>query len=298
MKNETPALGLSPTGQTRTSDYISSAMLLLGLAAVFIPTCLTLWNTKWQTDDNAHGLIVLAVVLWMFWQVRTSLLETTAAPNNLLGWPLVVFGILFYVFGRTQEVLLFEVGSLIPIFAAVLLLTKGWRAIRIAWFPLAYMVFMIPMPQTLVDALTSPLKQYISVIVENILYAVGYPIGRQGIGLTVGNYQLEVADACSGLHSMFSLLALGLLFLYLMQRKSRAHNLIMMAGILPVSFVANVIRVIVLVLVTYHLGDEAGQGFLHKTAGIILHVIALLLLFALDVALCRIFRQTPSEASK
>jgi exosortase len=100
--------------------------------------------------------------------------------------------------------------------------------------------------------------------------------------LTVGQYQLLVADACSGLHSMFSLSAMGLLYLYLMERTSLARNLIIMAAILPIAFAANIVRVMVLILVTYHMGDEAGQGFLHGFAGIMLFVIGLLFLFMLD----------------
>ncbi len=141
---------------------------------------------------------------------------------------------------------------------------------------------MIPLPGFVVDAATGPLKQYISVIAEQVLYAAGYPIARSGVTLTVGPYQLLVADACSGLHSMFSLSAMGLLYLYLMQHTSTARNLIIMAAILPIAFVANIVRVMVLILVTYHMGDEAGQGFLHGFAGIMLFIIGLLFLFALD----------------
>jgi len=163
----------------------------------------------------------------------------------------------------------------------------------VAWFPVLYLVFMIPLPGSLVDAITGPLKNWISDIVESLLYAVGYPIARMGVILSIGQYQLLVADACSGLHSMFSLTALGTLFMYMMGRKSRLHNAIMLAAILPVAFVANIVRVVVLVLVTYHLGDEAGQGFLHGTAGIVLMIVALGILFALDALLKVVLREPP-----
>jgi exosortase len=147
---------------------------------------------------------------------------------------------------------------------------------------------MIPLPGVLVDAITGPLKQWISSIVVSLLYRVGYPIAQSGVVISIGQYQLLVADACSGLHSMFSLAALGTLFMYIMDRKSRLHNVIMLASIIPIAFVANICRVIVLVLVTYHLGDAAGQGFLHGTAGFVLMGIALVIFFALDAVLARI----------
>jgi exosortase len=147
------------------------------------------------------------------------------------------------------------------------------------------------LPSSLVDAITGPLKQWISDIVESLLYAAGYPIARTGVILQIGQYQLLVADACSGLHSMFSLTALGTLFMYIMGRTSRLHNAVMLASILPIAFVANIVRVIILVLVTYHLGDEAGQGFLHGTAGMVLMLAALVFFFAFDAAMSVLLRR-------
>mgnify|MGYP001094330308 CR=1 FL=1 len=140
----------------------------------------------------------------------------------------------------------------------------------------------MPLPFFLVDAITGPLKQQVSFLAEQLLYFGGYPIARTGVVLAIGPYQLLVADACSGLHSMYSLSAIGILYLYLMQYRNRVRVLLLLVAILPIAFLANVIRVIILALVTYHLGDEAGQGFLHGFAGILLFVVALGLLFGLD----------------
>jgi exosortase B len=194
------------------------------------------------------------------------------------------------VVGRSQDILLFDIGAQIPVLAGALLILRGSGALRAAWFSLLYIAFMVQLPGILVDALTGPLKQWISVIAEQILYAVGYPIARNGVVLTIGQYQLLVADACSGLHSMFSLSALGLLYMYLTARKSWLHNGLMMASILPIAFVANIVRVMVLILITYHLGDAAGQGFLHGFAGIVLLISAMLSLFALDSLLAKAIR--------
>jgi exosortase len=153
---------------------------------------------------------------------------------------------------------------------------------------------MVPLPGFFVDALTGPLKQHISEIAEQILYFAGYPIARTGVMLTIGQYQLLVADACSGLHTMFSLSALGLLFMYLTARRSLLHNLIILTAILPIAFIANIIRVLVLMLITYHFGDAAGQGYLHGAAGIILLVTALVVLLMLDAILARVIKPRKS----
>ena len=271
--------------------------IVLGLLVLYVPTYWVLAHGLWNSDDHAHGPIVLVVALYLVWQQRAVFMrDASAAPTRgeaATGWTLLTVGLLAYALGRSQDILLFEIGSQIPVILGALLITLGMRAARALWFALFFLLFMIPLPGFVVDAATGPLKQYISVITEQVLYAAGYPIARSGVMLTVGQYQLLVADACSGLHSMFSLSAMGLLYLYLMQHTSVARNVVIMAAILPIAFAANIVRVMVLVLVTYHLGDEAGQGFLHGFAGILLFVIGLLFLFVLDWVLGFIFPDRP-----
>jgi exosortase B len=269
-------------GSLRSNPWLPWLPIALGLAALYIPTYISLWNGVWNTEEQGHGPLILAVVAWIVWQKRENLITGDLAPSSLLGWPLLVFGLLLYVLGRSQDILLFEVGSHLPVLAGVLLAVGGWPMLRRFAFPLFFLVFMIPLPGAIVDALTGPLKQYVSVLAEHLLYAVGYPIARNGVTLTIGPYQLLVADACSGMHSLYSLSALGLLYLYLMRHASRLRNIGIAFAILPVAFSANIVRVVFLVLVTFHLGDEAGQGFLHGFAGMVLFVAALLCLFLLD----------------
>jgi exosortase B len=258
---------------------------LAGYAVMYLPVYWWAAHSIWQSDDHAHEAIVFAVAIWLFWTQRTKIAEAPVRPSPLLGGIVFGFGLLVYVVGRMFSISIFEMASQLFVIAGGLLLLKGKAAVRAAWFPIFYLIFMIPPPGVLVDAITGPLKQWISSIVVSTLYTVGYPIAQSGVIISIGQYQLLVADACSGLHSMFSLTALGTLFMYIMARKSRTHNVIMLASILPIAFVANICRVIILVLVTYHLGDEAGQGFLHGAAGMVLMLVALLIFFALDAGL-------------
>lgn len=265
--------------------------VLIGLIILYLPTYWDLAHGLWHSDDYAHGPIVLLVTLFLIWQKRDLLgaqVEEAKSPSgvaSVLGWALFVFGLLVYVVGRSQSIILLEVGSQIPVLLGVLLIILGSRSAAEFWFPLFFLLFILPLPGFIVNLATGPLKQYVSVLAEQVLYFFNYPIARSGVMLSIGPYQLLVADACSGLHSMFSLSAMGLLYLYLMQHTSVARNLILMAAILPIAFVANVVRVMVLILVTYHLGDEAGQGFLHGFAGIMLFIVGLLFLFLLDAIL-------------
>jgi exosortase B len=260
-----------------------------GLAVLYLPTFYRLAGWIWQLDEQAHGPLILAVSAFLIWQRRSVLVASTASTMPVTGGLLLGLGLLCYAIGRSQEIALVETGSLIPVLAGTLLILVGWAAVRQLWFPLMFLVFMVPLPGFLVDALTGPLKQQVSAIAEHLLYWTGYPIARSGVILSIGPYQLLVADACSGLHSMYSLSALGLLYLYMMRHASVLRNGLMVASILPIAFCANVARVLLLVLVTYHFGDEAGQGFIHDSAGMILFMIALVLLFSLDSLLGMMF---------
>ena len=184
--------------------------------------------------------------------------------------------------GRSQQILILEIGSLIWVLTGTILLMQGRRALKVLWFPLFFMLFMIPLPGQFVDTVTMPMKTAVSHVAEDVLFRLGYPIARSGVVLQIGQYKLLVADACAGLHTLFTLEALGLLYLNLMRHESIARNVMLAILIVPISFAANVIRVMVLTLITYHFGDEAGQGFLHGFAGMVLFVSALMLIILVD----------------
>jgi exosortase B len=259
----------------------------VGFAAMLVPTLLRLFTGVWSSDEQGHGPIVLGISLWLIYQQRERLIF---APGNslpgllpsIIGWSLMIFGCALYAIGRSQNILSAEALSLIIIFTALILLLRGKDTCRALWFPLFFLIFTVPLPGTLVAAITQPLKTAVSISAEYMLYNAGYPISRTGVILQIGPYQLLVADACAGLHTLFTLEALGLLYLNLVRHSSMLRNISLALLIVPISFSANVIRVIVLTMVTYYLGDEAGQGFLHGFAGMVLFMSALLLIIATD----------------
>jgi len=263
--------------------------VLLGLAILYVPTFYDLAHGLWNNEEQGHGPFILAVTVYLFWHKR-ELFTASAKPSHLWSGSLILLlGLLFYAVGRSQEILILEIGSIVFVLGGSLLITVGIDAVKQTLFPLLFIVFMIPLPGFLVDEITGPLKQIISSIAEQILYWAGYPIARIGVALVIGKYQLLVADACSGLHSLFSLLAVGLLYQHLNVYKNWKHRLFLLLSIIPVAFFANVVRVILLVLITYHLGDEAGQGILHSAAGIIMFTVAMLVFFSLDSLLGKVF---------
>ena len=256
--------------------------LVVGLFVMYVPTYIMLAKTVWATDEQGHGPIILAVVAWLIWRRREQYNLLPDAGKPALGVVFVLLGSVLYLLGRTQQLDTFEVASQMLVFAGILLSLKGTRAVRLMAFPLFFMIFMVPLPSILVQVITTPLKAGVSSVAEAILYNVGYPVARSGVVISVGQYQLLVADACAGLNSMFTLEALGLLYMNLMGYTSKARNIALALALVPISFVANVIRVMILILITYHFGDEAGQGFVHGFAGMVLFMVALMLMLVTD----------------
>ena len=262
--------------------------VLAGLTTLCIPTFFDLSKTLWRQDDFAHGPIILAVIVWLIFDKRQVLLSPRKHAAPVAGPALLVLGLLLYVVGRSQDIPTFEVSALIPILGGVVLAMRGWAGLRAMWFMLFFSVYLIPLPGFLVNAITLPLKEVVSVAAAKILFAAGYPIAHDGPILIIGQYQLLVAEACSGINSMFSLSAVGLLYLYVMRRRSLVHNGLVLLSLLPIAFLANIVRVVFLVLVTYYLGDEAGQGIGHGLSGMVLFLVSLLVIVLLDAMLARL----------
>ncbi|MCB1959195.1 MAG: exosortase B [Rhodocyclaceae bacterium] len=284
----TTATHAQTTPATTRAELAPWLIVLAGLLVMFAPTVSDLLNTIWADDEQAHGPIILAVSLWLLYRTGPAVVRAPGAPAPVAGALLLTLALVSYVVGRSQAIIQLEIGALIPALMAALLIQSGPAALKRAWFPLFFLIFMIPLPGVFVQTVTIPLKMGASWVAEHILYAAGYPIARTGVILQVGQYQLLVADACAGLHTMFTLEALGLLYMNIVGHSNVRRNILLALLILPISFAANVIRVVALILITYHLGDEAGQGFLHGFAGMVLFLTALVLILLIDGLLGRI----------
>jgi exosortase B len=289
--------GLPVAGRfTPNSTWAPVGLLAAALAVMFAPVFAALWETVWQTDEQGHGPIIIAVACWLVWHRREKLAQAARTPQaaGWAGWLWLAVGILIYLFGRMQQLVMFQMFSALPLLVGVLAVSFGWHMVRLCAFPIFFLIFAVPLPPTVVDALTAPLKQAVSWSAEQILFAAGYPIARTGVILMVGPYQLLVADACAGLNSMFTLEALGLLYMNVIGHTDKLRNVLLAILIIPMSFMANVIRVMTLVLVTFHFGDEAGQGVVHGMAGMLLFIVALFLMLALDSMLGLFFKRRPA----
>jgi len=271
-------------------DAVVPGVLLAGLLALYLPTFHDWATGVWADETQGHELLIVAVSGWLLARRRAELQALPDAASRRPGIVAMALGVLLYVVGRSQGVVRLELASLIVVLAALLLFFKGAAALRRAWFPLAFLLFALPLPFTLVLTLTGPLKAGASAAATQLLAWAGYPAGRSGVVITIGQYQLLVSEACAGLQTMFTLEAMGLLYASLMNHASVARNVLLTLLVVPVSFGANVVRVMALALITHHFGDAAGQGFLHGFAGLVMFVVALALIMLVDRALGRVFR--------
>lgn len=294
----TPPAPSSLSGNS-TSGFngLELGLVLAGLLALYVPTYVILDKTIWNVVGQGHGPVILALMLWLIWQRWPKFVALDTRPSNIVGPALLGLGLLIYILGHSQDILFLDVGSQLLVLSGLFMLYRGGAGLKVMRFPLFFIIFMIPVPGSVVDQVTAPLKQAVSYTAEHIMYWANYPIGRSGVTLTIGPYQLLVADACAGLNSIFALEAIGVFYMSVAQHTSKLRNTLLALLILPISFASNVIRVVTLVLVTYYFGDEVGQGFVHGFAGILLFMVATALTIGTDSVLGLFITQKNQQAA-
>jgi exosortase B len=263
-------------------------VLGLGLLAMFSLTLRDLFQDNdaglWNKGEHSHGPIMLALSMWLLvtrWREFDGAVDGSA-KGSWLAWPAFLIGSVFYISGRALGIIYFEVFAFIPMVIGLVALIGGYPLLNKVKFPLFFLIFMVPIPGFLLDPISQFIKLRISIAVTEVLWFFGYPISHTGVVISIGPYQLLVADACAGMRTLFMLEAMGIFYLNVARYSSLLRNICLGLLIVPISFTANMLRVIFLALLTYHFGDEVGQGYLHGFAGIVLFVIALALIISLD----------------
>ena len=260
--------------------------VVLGLAAMFVPVYLELGQRNGLDDGIAPPIIALAGA-WLFWRLWPRLRGLDPRPARAAGALTLGFGLVLYVLGRILGFPPAEVASQLPVLAGLLLLYFGWPGLRLAAFPVFFLIFMVPLPGAVVVELTGPLRLWGAELSAEVLHVIGYPVAISGTIISIGQYLLLVNEACSGLGSMFSLVATCLLYIHITGHRARLHLAVLLLSVLPIAFLANTLRILGLALLTYHAGDGIAQGPAHETSGVMLFVVALGMLFGLDALVRR-----------
>lgn len=267
----------------------TNPVLVAGILSVLIPTMIYVATKSWTTEQGAHGPIVLAAGLWLLW--REWVVARPYAQPAPPKWVMLFFlpVIALYFVARVSQIVELEGILMYATLMVVLYSFVGKTAMKIMWFPLLYLLFIFPPPETFVAVTTNPLKILLSEWATNSLHVLGYPIGHSGVTIQIGQYSLLVADACSGLNSLISLTAIGLFYVYLRHHANIRYALLLLLVIVPVAVFANLVRIQVLILLTYYGGESVAQGFLHDFAGMTTFFTALVTIFAVDEMTSRLF---------
>lgn len=257
-------------------------LLVAGLAVLAVPTLVSVARLSWSTEQGAHGPIVLATGIWLIAQRRREFTPLARPGSLALALAIAVPALLIYAIARITNILELEGAAMYVALIATLYAFCGFRVLRLLWFPLVYLAFVFPPPDSLVAVITQPLKLGISQAAVALLDGMGYPVARTGVIIQVAQYDVLVAAACAGLNSIISLSAIGSFYIYLRHNANWRYALLLVLATVPVAVLANFIRVLMLILITFYFGDAAAQGFLHEFAGITMFAVALLSIFGVD----------------
>lgn len=262
-------------------QFRENLLFWIGVIALVIPTIMALATHAWDKEQSAHAPIVLATGLWLFAQSYREAAALAAPPRA--GWLIaIIAGLVLYAAARVTGLLEIRALAVYLVGVATLYSVGGWPVVRRLWFPIAYLAFLVPIPDSLIEIGTQPIKLAISHAVVWLLSSLSYPVAQSGVSIFIGQYELLIATACSGLNSLISLTAIGSFYVYLRHNSTPGYTLILILAIVPIAVLANFVRVLTLVMLTYYAGESTAQGFLHETSGMFLFVFALVSIFLLD----------------
>lgn len=264
-------------------------LLLLPLLAAVYWTIVPGMVGDWNNDPNySHGFLVPLISAYFVYQKWPTLKTLPVVPSNL-GLPVMVGSLLLLVFGFAGTEYYTMRSSLVFLLAGIVLYWFGWQVFKALALPLGFLLFMVPLPYIVYDALAFPLKLFVTQASVAALKALGVAVVREGNIIMFPQTVLEVADACSGLRSLMSLLALAVAYAFVAQ-KSWVKRLLLVLSAVPIAIMTNMFRVIVTGFLAQHYGAAVAEGFFHEFAGFVVFALAMVLLLLFGAVLGRVGR--------
>jgi exosortase len=271
----------------------AAALIAIGVLILYADVLAKLL-LAWRTDDNySHGFFIVPIAVYLAWERRDQLAAASARPSSL-GLLIVLASAVVLAAGVLGAELFLTRISLVGMLGGIVLFMFGWRHLRILAFPLLFLVLMIPLPAIIFNKIAFPLQLLASRAGEFALSSVDIPVLREGNVLVLANTSLEVAEACSGIRSLISLLTLGIVFGYLADSRAWVRTIVALSTI-PVAVVSNGARVAGTGIAAHRFGPAAAQGFFHEFSGWAVFVVAFAMMLGLQRALVWMFPPAPPQ---
>jgi exosortase len=265
--------------------FFSFAVIFAAIGVLYWPVVVPMVK-QWASDDNySHGFLVPIISLYLAYMRKNELQNATIRPCNY-GIFLVAFGVMMLILGWVATELLTMRSSMVVVIAGVILYLLGPEIFKILLAPLCYLFLMVPIPAVLYDAAAFPLKLFVTKVSVLSMKALGIVVWQEGNVLMFPNITLEVADACSGLRSIMSLLALGAAYAFVLHTKTR-DRVILILSTLPIAIFTNCLRVIATGILAQYFGSAAAEGFFHEFAGLFVFGAAVVMFVGLGSCLKR-----------
>ena len=262
-------------------------VILAGLILMLYASVIKDLVLQWWTDpDYGHGFFVPLFAGYILWHERKRWTKTEIKPSNF-GFVVMLGAIALLLLGSLGAELFTSRFSLLVLLAGLILFLAGWKMLRAVSFPLGYLMWMIPIPVIIYNQITFPLQLIASRLATAGLELAQVPVLRDGNVLIMSNYSLEVVEACSGIRSLMTLMALAVAFGYLVSPR-RWVRYVLAALMVPIAIVTNGVRIMGAGILARHFGPAAAEGFLHEFSGWAIFLVALVLMFVSHWILRRI----------
>lgn len=254
---------------------------------IYWSTLVHLLGQWWHDPNFSHGFFVPLFSAFILWQQRAQLFALDRKPS-WTGLAVLFLGLMILLVGQMGAELFLARSSLLLLLAGLVILFYGWRVFGAVLFPWAFLLLMIPIPALLFNQITFPLQLLASKVSAAILPLFGVPILRQGNVIILSSMALEVAEACSGIRSLLSLLTLAIIYGYFMDKRLWVRWVLALASV-PIAVAANSVRIIGTGLLVQYWDAEKAEGYFHASWGWIIFVVSLLMLYALHGLICWIW---------
>ena len=270
-----------PTQQLRykfNPKYLALLCLLVVLVVFLYQTGLEQLFFVWTNEDNySHGILIPLVSGYLVWQVRDHLYRLKGSPS-WISIPVTVFTLCVLFIGQLTGSHLLINYSLYILLFAVILAVVGWQGFKILLIPYILLFFALPLPQFFETALSADLQLISSTIGVNILQLLNIPVFQEGNIIDLGDYKLQVVEACSGLRYLFPLISFGFIAAYLYKVELWKRIVIFLSTI-PITVAMNSFRIAVVGILVNNYGIEMAEGFIHDFEGWIIFMACLVILF-------------------